>query len=71
MKEVTLSNYEIFAPRLDWLSVLGENPHIDRTRDLDALRVAIFRLKKRGFFLKFHWSNNGMRVFHLDPKIYQ
>lgn len=28
-------------------------------------------LKKRGFFLKVHWSNNGMRVFHLDPKIYQ
>lgn len=40
-------------------------------RDENALRVAIFRLKKRGFFLKVYWSNNGMRVFHLDPKIYQ
>lgn len=40
-------------------------------KDENTLRVAIFRLKKRGFFLKVHWSNNGMRVFHLDPKIYQ
>lgn len=40
-------------------------------KDENTLRVAIFRLKKRGFFLKVHWSNNGMRVFNLDPKIYQ
>tara|TARA_B100000378_G_C17855138_1_gene346511 strand:+ start:112 stop:657 length:546 start_codon:yes stop_codon:yes gene_type:complete len=40
-------------------------------KDENTLRVAIFKLKKRGFFLKVHWSNNGMRVFHLDPKIYQ
>ena len=40
-------------------------------KDENTLRVAIFRLKKRGFFLKVHWSNNGMRVFHLDPKMYQ
>lgn len=40
-------------------------------KDENTLRVAIFRLKKRGFFLKVHWSNYGMRVFHLDPIIYQ
>ena len=40
-------------------------------KDENTLRVAIFRLKKRGFFLKVHWSNNGMRVFHLDPNLYQ
>ena len=40
-------------------------------KDENTLRVTIFRLNKRGFFLKVHWSNNGMRVFHLDPKIYQ
>lgn len=40
-------------------------------KDENTLRVAIFRLKKRGFFLNVHWSNNGMRVFHLDPKVYR
>lgn len=37
MKEVTLSKYEIFKPRLDWLSVIGDIPHIDRDRDFNAI----------------------------------
>lgn len=35
-----------------------------------TVRTAFYRLKKRGFFAEVHSSTNGMRVIHLDPKIY-
>lgn len=37
MKKVNLENYSIFEPRLDWLSVLGDLPHIDRDKELETL----------------------------------
>ena len=52
MKEVTLSNYEIFKPRLDWLSVIGDIPHIDRDKDLNAIikffsSIGFHKMEKR------------------------
>lgn len=39
-------------------------------KDENTLRVAIFRLKKRGFFIEIIWSNSGMRFFKLNPSIF-
>ena len=30
MKKINLNNLEIYEPRLDWLSVIGDIPHLDR-----------------------------------------
>jgi hypothetical protein len=37
----------------------------------DHLRNAIKRLKDRGYFEEFNWSNNGMRVFKLKASIFK
>lgn len=52
MNTVKLKSFEIFEPRLDWLSVLGDTPHIDREDDLEALvkffdSIGFHKMKKR------------------------
>jgi hypothetical protein len=46
MRNVNLSKLSIFSPRLDWLSVLGSIPHIDRERDLEFIETFF---KEAGF----------------------
>lgn len=73
MRNVNLNKLKVLSPRMDWLSVLGDVPHIDREKDKENL-IQIFH--QMGFHktdyrerLSFRTNVHGIEImFGRTPK---